>query len=439
MKKPKTTNIISGDSRIDRPRGVRSARRRWASATADAPGDRPGSVRPQAARIGTVRRAPDEPGESSTRTNANMPTPCSRTPVTASAASGPAAGSRSPRAAAEWRWYRAPSDTTRTRAGRRPDPQRRGQALDGRRRSVGPRPLPPFARQQARQNADDRDDEDEDQRQELPAPPVADDQVEQARDQRRDADDHGHEQQRRRPARRAPRPDAPPAASPSGTKPTSGEHQHDPEIAERRGRLRDVERAPRNRQQEQPHRVRAIGRRQQQRADDAQDRDGEQDESDEREEASRAIRRAPARTRRPRRAPTARSPTAPSGRAAMIGPSFSMATEKRSSVSRAPVSSSELISIRQRSHANARRVLNISDPVERHRRSRVAADQADEQLFERLAADAPGAQLRRWCPAPPSCPWRSRRCASRAARRFRGCATSGRSCRRAPRTTAADP
>ena len=41
---------------------------------------------------------------------------------------------------------------------------------------------------------------------------------------------------------------------------------------------------------------------------------------------------------------------------AMIGPSFSMATEKRSSVSRAPVRSSELTSTRHRIQRNARRM-----------------------------------------------------------------------------------
>jgi hypothetical protein len=45
--------------------------------------------------------------------------------------------------------------------------------------------------------------------------------------------------------------------------------------------------------------------------------------------------------------------------AAMIGPSRSMASENRSSLSRAPVFSSEFSSMRQRSHTNARRILSI--------------------------------------------------------------------------------
>ncbi len=141
------------------------------------------------------------------RANANRLTPCSSAPVTASAASGPAAGQ-------QIATRRGPGGggiqlrrIQRERApARRREPLRRGRPFSSRRLSVGVRPLSPRAGQHGRQHADHRDDEDEDQREELPAPPVADGEVEQARRQRRDPDDHGHEQPSRRPARTAPRP-----------------------------------------------------------------------------------------------------------------------------------------------------------------------------------------------------------------------------------------
>src|SRR5689334_6521603 len=78
----------------------------------------------------------------------------------------------------------------------------------------------------------------------------------------------------------------------------------------------------------------------------------------------------------------------------MIGPSFSVAMEKRSSVSRAPVRSSELTRVRQRSQRNARKVRSIagSEPVEIRRRP-LAADEIDEQLFEILRSAGTGADL----------------------------------------------
>src|ERR1051325_11253884 len=82
--------------------------------------------------------------------------------------------------------------------------------------------------------------------------------------------------------------------------------------------------------------------------------------------------------------------------AAMMGPSFSIATENRSTASRAPVFSSELMSIRQRIQTNARRVrvmADMSEPFERRVRARVTADQADEQLFERAPGAAAAAPL----------------------------------------------
>ena len=48
-----------------------------------------------------------------------------------------------------------------------------------------------------------------------------------------------------------------------------------------------------------------------------------------------------------------------SSTAAMIGPRFSIAIERRCSVSREPLCSSELASMRQRIQANAFRILNI--------------------------------------------------------------------------------
>src|SRR3954447_18802432 len=73
-----------------------------------------------------------------------------------------------------------------------------------------------------------------------------------------------------------------------------------------------------------------------------------------------------------------------SSTSAMIGPSFSVASEKRSIVSRAPVRSSELMKTRHRSHRNARKMPITSEPVEVCR-SAFAANQVDEQFFERLA------------------------------------------------------
>src|SRR5690242_15818152 len=68
----------------------------------------------------------------------------------------------------------------------------------------------------------------------------------------------------------------------------------------------------------------------------------------------------------------------------MIGPTFSTASESRSSVSRAPVRSKALTSIRHRSHTKARRILT-SEPVQVRGRT-IAADEIDEKLFERLRA-----------------------------------------------------
>src|SRR5947199_91857 len=51
------------------------------------------------------------------------------------------------------------------------------------------------------------------------------------------------------------------------------------------------------------------------------------------------------------------------------------------SVSRAPVRSNELTSTRQRSHANARTMVSMSEPMEIDGGA-VAADEIDEQLLE---------------------------------------------------------
>src|SRR5436190_4784846 len=95
----KTAVIITGDSRIERPRGVRSASRSCASATAEVPGDSPGSARPHAALVGTARRAPVDPGDSRTLAKANMLSPCSTTTVTVNATRPAAADAVSPPAA----------------------------------------------------------------------------------------------------------------------------------------------------------------------------------------------------------------------------------------------------------------------------------------------------------------------------------------------------
>src|SRR5215204_5495245 len=77
---------------------------------------------------------------------------------------------------------------------------------------------------------------------------------------------------------------------------------------------------------------------------------------------------------------------------AMIGPSFSVATEKRSSVSRAPVRSSELTSTRQRSHRKAWKIRPTSEPVQVGG-GPFAADELDEELLERALAQRTGADL----------------------------------------------
>src|SRR5262245_59489612 len=79
---------------------------------------------------------------------------------------------------------------------------------------------------------------------------------------------------------------------------------------------------------------------------------------------------------------------------AISGPICSTASDRRSTVSRAPVRSSEFISTRHRIHAKARSVLSMrSNPVERRSRRTVAAHQVDEQLFEASRAGSAGAQL----------------------------------------------
>src|ERR671910_715213 len=77
---------------------------------------------------------------------------------------------------------------------------------------------------------------------------------------------------------------------------------------------------------------------------------------------------------------------------AMIGPSFSVATAKRSRVSRALVRSSELINTRQRLQRNARKMRPTSEPVQFRRRP-FAADELDEQFLERPLALGAGADL----------------------------------------------
>src|SRR5690349_21250012 len=76
---------------------------------------------------------------------------------------------------------------------------------------------------------------------------------------------------------------------------------------------------------------------------------------------------------------------------ATIGPSFSIATEKRSSVSRDPVRSSELTSTRNRIQTNARKSRIIrSQPIEVGGGT-LAADQLDEHFLERPGAVLAGA------------------------------------------------
>src|ERR1043165_4943893 len=83
-----------------------------------------------------------------------------------------------------------------------------------------------------------------------------------------------------------------------------------------------------------------------------------------------------------------------SSTSAMIGPSFSVATEKRSSVSRALVRSSELTRTRRRIQRNARKIRPTSlQPVQIGVRP-FAADEIDEQLFQRAGACVAGADVR---------------------------------------------
>src|SRR5262249_18544131 len=75
-----------------------------------------------------------------------------------------------------------------------------------------------------------------------------------------------------------------------------------------------------------------------------------------------------------------------SSTSATIGPSFSVAIEKRSSVSRLPVRSIELTSTRNRIQTNARKMRVIAlQPVEGGGRF-FAADELDEHLFERAVS-----------------------------------------------------
>src|SRR3954471_8409828 len=73
----------SGDSRIERPRGVRSASRSCADATADAAGDRPGRVNAHTRRIGTCLLEVVAPGDSSTLPKVYAPRTVRRMAVTA--------------------------------------------------------------------------------------------------------------------------------------------------------------------------------------------------------------------------------------------------------------------------------------------------------------------------------------------------------------------
>src|SRR4051812_2055927 len=78
---------------------------------------------------------------------------------------------------------------------------------------------------------------------------------------------------------------------------------------------------------------------------------------------------------------------------AMIGPSLSVATDMRSSRSRAPVRSSELTRTRQRIHRKARKIRPIAlEPVQIGGRT-LAADQRDEEFFERPRSMRAGAHL----------------------------------------------
>ena len=186
-----------GDSRIERPRGVRSARRSMGQRHGGCARDSPGSVQrpcgahrngpPRAGGAGRIEHAREREHADAVQQRSGDGQRGQRPGGRHQIATRRGPGARR---------YRAPSDTPRTRAGRpRSTHTRRGQPLLGRRLSVGAaaarRRSPP---QHRRQHADHRDDEDEDQREELPAPPVADGQVQQARRQRREPDDHGHEQ-----------------------------------------------------------------------------------------------------------------------------------------------------------------------------------------------------------------------------------------------------
>src|SRR5688500_13321889 len=77
---------------------------------------------------------------------------------------------------------------------------------------------------------------------------------------------------------------------------------------------------------------------------------------------------------------------------AMIGPRFSAAIDSRSRMSREPACSNELISIRHRIHAKARRILSTLDPIER-RAGALATHQADEDLLERAFCRASGTKV----------------------------------------------
>ena len=150
-------------------------------------------------------------------------------------------------------------------------------------------------------------------------------------------------------------------------------------------------------------------RRHQQRTDDGEDAGGEQQEAQRFERQHRRAGGEPVAgvAAEPGEADRRRGEQ----RDAMIGPSCSMASENRSTVSRAPVRSSEFTRMRQRIQANARRILSIDQSQSSAAGARRSPPTRPMNSSSRLAARAElvaaarphGAP--RSAPAPPAGPW----------------------------------
>ena len=266
---------MTGDSRIDRPRGVRSASRTCARATAASARERPGiHVRRDEVSATVVPPRAGCQEKPSSRPNVTKPTPWNAAPAAASAASGRTALAASPlpsRGGARRQLRRQhhvgslPAILT-ARSTRVSSPRARRSARAA--RSRPPFRARPGRAEQLGQQADQRQDEDEDA----------------ARSARRAADRgrprwstkaasaerpirREDEEQRRRAMATAAAVNAPAIARPIGSASSSGIARSSHGSLNAPAACADVERAARDRQQQQPDGVRALHRRQQDRTE----------------------------------------------------------------------------------------------------------------------------------------------------------------------------